>query len=244
MTDRRPFAGISSVRPRTEPVRVIVLHWTGGIARASSLDTDGDGIANHLDDDDDGDGLPDFADDDAEDCGSLDALLRVLRATKGPRTPDGLSVDAGIAADGVTEEWADDDVYTLGAGIVNPYAKSIEVCSPGYSTGRPWALEQARGVRRREYVDRIRGIRVRMLDYTTAQHDAVHALVTRWCDRLGVPRDFPRERDGSLMRRQMTPRELATFRGVIGHFHCHATKNDPGTWPLLELARRWGVPLT
>lgn len=176
--------------------------------------------------------------------GGLERLYDVLRATVGPRTPDGLSVHVGIDAAGQVERWAPDELVTLHAGSVNPYALGIEVCSPGFSTGSAWARERTRGVTRREYEDRIRGRRVRMVDYTAAQHDAVHAIVTEWCDRWRIPRDVPREPDGSLMRRQMTRAELAAFRGVMGHYHCHASKCDPGTAPFFELARRWGVALT
>lgn len=237
----RSFVGLRSVRPRFAPPRAIVLHWTGGVARSSALDTDGDGILNHLDEDDDGDGLPDLLDEDAQDVGSLDALFRVLRATRGPRTPDGLSVHVGIAADGIWERWAPDELVCLHAGVANAWSLGIEVCSPGYSTGRGWALERERGIVRREYEDRVRGRRVRMLDYTTAQLEAVALIVERWCMRWGIPRAVPREADGSLMRRPMTATELAVFRGVMGHYHCHESKNDPGTRPLLWLAHRWGL---
>ena len=243
--EKRTFEGLRSVRPRTEELRAVCLHWTGGIARSTTLDSDGDGIPNHIDTDDDGDGLSDYLDEDAVDVGSLDLLFRVLRATKGPRTPDGISVHGGIAVDGLDETWARDELVTLGAGIVNPYVVNLEVCSPGYShlRGKPnpaWLTEQARGVVRREYVDRIRGVRVRMLDYTDAQLESVARWVEERLDRWRIPRDVPREKDGSLMRRQMTPAELASFRGVMGHFHAHREKNDPGTAPLLWLARRWG----
>lgn len=245
MTSQRTFVGLRSVRPRIGPPRAIVLHWTGGIARSTKLDTDGDGIPNHIDTDDDADGLPDFLDPDAVDVGSLELLFRVLRATKGRRTPDGISVHVGIAPDGITERWAPDELVCLTAGIVNDWTLNVEVCCPGYShvrgqPSRAWTLEQERGIVRREYADRIHGVRVRMVDYTNAQLEAVAHLVEGWCDRWGIPRDVPRERDGSLMRRLMTPAELASFRGVMGHFHCNIEKNDPGTSPLLWLARRWG----
>jgi N-acetyl-anhydromuramyl-L-alanine amidase AmpD len=176
--------------------------------------------------------------------GGLQRLYDVLRATTGPRSLDGLSVHAGIDTAGTVERWAPDDLVCLHAGGVNDRSLGIEVCSPGFSTGSAWLAEQRRGVQRTAYEDKIRGRRARMLDYTAAQHDAVFALVTEWCDRHGIPRAFPVEADGSLMRRQMTARELARFRGVIGHYHCHDSKCDPGTAPFLELARRWGVPLT
>lgn len=244
----RTFEGLRSVRPRAEDPRVIVLHWTGGIVRPSKLDTDGDGLFDHVDPDDDGDGLPDYDDPDAVDCGSLEALYRVLRSTRGPRTPDGLSVHVGVAPDGMDEQWARDELVTLHAGAINPVALGLEGCSPGYShrRGQPnpaWVTERARGVVRREYVDRIRGIPVRMLDYTVAQFEAIARWVERWCDRWRIPRRVPTERDGSLMRRQMTPREIASYRGVMGHYHCHREKNDPGTAPLLQLGMRWGLPI-
>lgn len=245
----RTFVGLRSVRPRVDDPRVIVLHWTGGIARPSVLDDDADGILNHVDADDDGDGLPDYLDADAEDCGSLEKLFRVLRGTRGPRTPDGLSVHVGTAPDGLEEQWAPDELVTLHADLVNPYALGIEGCSPGYShigskPNRAWEIERGRGIVRREYTDRIRGVRVRMVDYTVAQFEAIAARVEAWCARWRIPREVPREPDGSLMRRPMTPPELARYRGVMGHYHCHKSKNDPGTAPLLALARRWGQPIT
>jgi len=239
----RTFVGLRSVRTRDRAPDLVVLHHTGGVARATTLDTDGDGIPDHLDTDDDGDGLPDYLDPDARDVGSLEALFRVLRTRTGPRTPDGLSVHAGIAVDGITERWAPDHLVTLHAGIVNTRSLGIEVCSPGYSTGKAWALERSRGVVRREYVDTIRGQRVRLLDYTDAQQVATLALVTSWCELHGIPKRVPTERDGSLVRRQLSAEELASFRGVIGHYHCHDTKHDPGTAPLLALAKAWGQPV-
>lgn len=242
MTERT-FEGLRSVRPRPRGAtpRLIVLHWTGGVVKPSVFDEDGDGLLSHVDDDDDGDGLPDRDDPDAEDCGSLEALYRVLRATTGPRTPDGLSVHVGVAPDGMKVQWARDELVTLHAGEVNPDALGLEGCSPGYSTSKAWAIEKARGIARREYVDRIRGSRVRMVDYTDAQMETIALQVERWCDRWRIPRRIPLELDGSLMRRQMTPEELAAYSGVMGHYHCHLTKNDPGTAPFLHLARRWGI---
>lgn len=239
----RTFEGLRSTFERDGEPDLVVVHWTAGVAKATKVDSDGDGVPNHIDADDDNDGLPDFADDDAEDVGSLERLFSVLRSRRGPRTPDGLSVHSGIAVDGITERWARDSLVTLHAGVANRRGLGVEVCSPGYSTGRAWALERARGVVRDVYVDTIRGRRVRMVDFTEAQHQALFALVSRWCDEHRIPRRVPTEPDGSLMRRQMTDDELSRFRGVIGHFHCHPTKNDPGTAPLLRLAREWGQPV-
>ena len=207
VTAPRTFVGLRSVRPRTAPPDLIVLHWTGG-------------------------------------TGGFQRLFDVLRATTGPRSPDGLSVHAAIDPAGVVERWAPDELVALHAGAVNPRSLGVEVCSPGFSTGSAWLAEQRRGIQRRAYEDRIRGRRARMLDYTDAQTAAVAALVGEWCDRWGIPRAVPVEADGTLMRRQMTAAELSRFRGVIGHLHCHESKCDPGTAPLLALARRWGLAVS
>lgn len=174
----------------------------------------------------------------------LATLFAVLLGTKGPRTPDGLSVHKGIAPDGTVETWADDDQICLHAGVANDPSLGIEVCSPGYSTGTVWQKEKKKGVVRREYEDRIRGLRVRMVEFTDAQLEAIATVVEAWCAKHDIPRVVPTEADGSLMRRQMTDLEAAAFRGVAGHYHFHKEKNDPGTAVFLYLAKRWGLSVT
>lgn len=167
-----------------------------------------------------------------------DAVYRTLRATVGPRTPDGLSIHYVVDSDGTATQMCALDRVCLHAGAANAASVGIEVVSPGI----PGSLsegERERGVVRDEYDDRIRGRRVTMLDYTAAQAEAVSQLVEQICDRLHIPRSVPLEHDGSLMRRQMTDAELASYRGVLGHYHCHETKLDPGTRPLERLRLRW-----
>jgi hypothetical protein len=103
-------------------------------------------------------------------------------------------------------------------------------------------LERQRGVRRRVYRDRVRGRReIDLLGLTDAQMDATLLLVETLCDQLRLPRVVPTEVDGSLLRREMTDAELASFRGVMGHAHCHPSKLDPGTDVLDMLRQRWLV---
>ena len=123
--------------------------------------------------------------------------------------------------------------------MANKWSVGIEVVSPGIP-GDVREKEAARGVEREEYDDVIRGRRVTMLDYTVRQTDALTLLIERLCDELKVARAVPLASDGTLLRRSMDAGELAAFRGIMGHYHCHETKLDCGTRPLERLRLRWG----
>ena len=174
--------------------------------------------------------------------GSLERLFNVLRTNVGPKTPDGLSVHYGIEADGDHESWVPEELQALHAGIANPWTVGIEVSNPGFP-GKAWTAEQKRGVVRTAYTDRLHGRRVSMLGFTDEQYEKLEWLVRDICKRHGLPYDYPREADGSLMKRCMTPAEWRVFRGVCGHYHVspkrpgHGQKCDPGTEPFERLFR-------
>ena len=173
--------------------------------------------------------------------------LIVLHWTGGIGGPDqvertlasrGLSVHYAVSAAGDVVQLASLDRQCAHAGSVNRRSIGIEVCSPGF----PGALhdrEIARGIERDVYTDHIRGRAAKMVGQTAAQTDAVTALVESICSGLSIPRRVPLEPHGALVRRQLTPGEIVAFRGVLGHYHCHATKQDPGTAPLERLRERW-----
>lgn len=161
-----------------------------------------------------------------------------------------LSIHFVIGPDGLVVQMASTSLVCAHAGKVNARSVGIEVVSPGlpgdsHGNARQrlaasvWAKEQARGVRREAYVDEIRGRRVRMLDFTTVQTEALTILVESLCDELGIPKRVPTESDGSLTRRSLTTSELSSFRGVLGHYGAHETKLDCGTLPLERLRNRW-----
>jgi N-acetyl-anhydromuramyl-L-alanine amidase AmpD len=196
------FAHLRSTRPRTQPCRGIVLHWTGG-------------------------------------AGGPAQVYRTLRSRVGPRTPDGLSIHYVVSAHGEVVQMAPHDLVCLHAGVANEWTVGVEIVSPGLPT-RAWDRERRGGVERAIYTDRVRGRRaVRMLDFTAAQDAAVTLLVESLCDALGIRRAVPLGADGSLLRRQMTAGELGAFSGVLGHYHCHPSKLDPGTAILERLRARW-----
>lgn len=170
-------------------------------------------------------------------------VYQTLRARRGPRTPDGLSVHWTIGVDGERVQMAPHDLVCLHASGVNEWTVGIELVSPLLATTSIAAKERARGVRRETYVDRVRGKRaLRLLDLTEPQTASTLLLVEQLCDVLHVPRVVPMEGD-ALMRRQMTPAELSRFEGVMGHYHSSSMKIDPGTRILERLMERWRAPV-
>lgn len=168
-------------------------------------------------------------------------VYRTLRSRTGPRSPDGLSVHYVVSAHGEIVQMAPTSLVCLHAGIANEWSVGIEIVSPGIPKGASYEREKKGGVVRPVYEDRMRGARrpLRMLDFTAAQTDAVMLLVESLCDTLGIARAVPIDDEGALLRREMAPTELAAFEGVLGHFHCHPTKLDPGTRLLERLRLRW-----
>ncbi len=172
-------------------------------------------------------------------AGNLARLYTTLRQTIGPKTPDGLSVHYGIDAQGGIAEFAHPDLVCLHAGIANDTSIGFEVCGPGYPGTSADKVEVSRGIVRARYEDRVRGRRVRMLGYTEAQYATLFAKIDELCERYEIPRRVPTEADGTLMARQMTESEFSRFRGVMGHLHVSAHKNDPGTEPFRRLLDHW-----
>jgi len=172
-----------------------------------------------------------------------EGLYDTLRSRVGPRTPDGLSAHYLVGADGRTIQAAPDSLVCLHAGKANPDSIGIECVCPLFP-GVAWRVEREKhGVHRNRYRDRVRGRRtVDLLDLTEAQYEALVLLVESLCDRHGIPRRVPVDRDGTLLRREMTLAELRDFEGVLGHFQvptAPTVKLDPGTAPLERLRVRW-----
>ncbi len=151
-----------------------------------------------------------------------------------------LSVHFAIGVAGDVVQLASLDRLCAHASGVNDRSIGIEVVSPGLP-GPLREREKAQGVERTVYTAKLRGSRRTLLDYTTAQAAAVETLVDDLCGELGVPRRVPVDARGVLIARQLTAAELGAFEGVIGHFHAHRNKLDPGTAPLDRLRARWAA---
>jgi hypothetical protein len=55
----------------------------------------------------------------------------------------------------------------------------------------------------------------------------------------GVPLELPLGPDGRVLRECLPSAAIATWEGVLGHYHVTRTKVDPGPLELDTLARRW-----
>lgn len=171
-------------------------------------------------------------------------VYETLRARKGPHTPDGLSIHYVVGSDGDVVQMAAHELVCLHAGVANEWSIGIENVSPGLAMGSAYAREAKDGVHREVYVDRVRGSHpVRLLDFTAPQSASLEVLVEQLCDLLAIPRRVPLDAAGELLRREMTPDELDDFAGVMGHYHCHPTKLDPGTRFLDRLRRKWATAI-
>jgi N-acetylmuramoyl-L-alanine amidase len=75
----------------------------------------------------------------------------------------------------------------------------------------------------------IHGATWHQLDFTTAQYEALAKLcagLARVFPRLRL--DVPRRADGAVLDTALPQDQLATFAGIVGHFHVQTDKQDPG----------------
>ncbi len=168
-----------------------------------------------------------------------EGVYETLRNRTGPHTPDGLSVHYVVGVNGETYQFAPTNVVCLHAGMVNAWTVGIEVVSPGISGSAAHTTERKSGVVRNQYTDHLHGKRVEFLDFTQKQYDALTILCDELCDKLSIDRRVPVDETGALIRQQLSIKELAAFSGVMGHYHAHQSKVDPGTRFLEHLNRRW-----
>lgn len=82
----------------------------------------------------------------------------------------------------------------------------------------------------------VQGQVLRMYDLTPEQYDSLTKLTAALCTVLPQIRcDYPRDEAGGLATRKLPDEQLAAFKGVIGHYHIQANKQDPG--PALQWDR-------
>jgi N-acetylmuramoyl-L-alanine amidase len=101
------------------------------------------------------------------------------------------------------------------------------VRTPGF-VGRP--------ARDQMILGEIHGRQLRQYDLTPQQYDSLIKLTAALCSALPAIRcDYPRSADGTLLRSTLPPAELASYTGVLGHYHIQGNKVDPG--PALDWDR-------
>lgn len=87
----------------------------------------------------------------------------------------------------------------------------------------------------------INGREVRMYDFTPEQYAALTKLTAALCEIFPLIKpDYPRDASGTLITTKLSDDQLATFRGVLGHYHIQTNKVDPG--PAMNWARVTRAP--
>ena len=130
-----------------------------------------------------------------------------------------LGVEFSIYADGTLWQHCDPVfVDTFDAGFFNRPSAGVEIVNRGLAPAFPRVPREA-------YDAKINGKPVKFLKFTDAQMLSYVALCNTLCAALDIPRVVP------WQRRVMSGQELASFSGVLGHFHLTTDKLDPGTQP-------------
>lgn len=126
----------------------------------------------------------------------------------------GLSAHFLIDTDGTIYQTMDVRERAWHATTSNDRGIGIEIANPGVGKG-------VRGV--------INGQRVEMPPFTAAQRQALASLCAALCRTLPrIAPDYPRDPQGRLILHTLDKARLASFHGVLGHYHIQTNKLDPG----------------
>lgn len=139
-----------------------------------------------------------------------------------------LGVEFCIDEDGVIWQFVDPLVHDPQdtSGKIGHRSISIEVANYGFAP--KGALIPPKGRGRIVDDETIHGIKLRVARFWPDQLKAIENLTRALCDTIGIPKKFPREKDGSIALRLLTLAEQKTVTGIIGHFHKTTDKYDPG----------------
>lgn len=75
----------------------------------------------------------------------------------------------------------------------------------------------------------IQGTELVQFDLTPEQYDSLTKLTAALCAIFpNMPCDYPRNAEGKLLTDVLPPDQLASYRGLIGHYHIQKNKIDPG----------------
>jgi N-acetylmuramoyl-L-alanine amidase len=192
-------------------------------------------------------------------CGTSRQCFKVLQDV---RT---LSVHFMLDVDGTIYQTLDLQERAWHATIANDFSIGVEIANPGCAANPDdrgllawyeqdadgWRLRfpdwmEATGIRTAGFVARparngpvaglVHGRTYWQFDYTEAQYRALAhlcAAVSAVFPRIRL--EVPRNPDGSVRTTQLSPEELRSFDGIIGHLHIQAEKSDPG--PALQWDR-------
>jgi len=100
------------------------------------------------------------------------------------------------------------------------WMKATGVRTPDF-IGRP--------IRDQAVAGRVQGTVLSQYDLTPQQYEALIRLTATLCRVFPKLKcDYPRDKDGNLLTKVLTPQQWKDFGGVIGHYHIQKNKVDPG----------------
>lgn len=147
----------------------------------------------------------------------------------------GLSVDTCIERDGRIVQYTDPAAFaTWHAGSINRRAWGVEVINGAVKglAAKDRPMQQMT----------IHGRDMMIADFYPAQIVALKELLEVFNGALGIPMRLPKDASGAVSATVVPSEKLATFTGVVGHYHVTKTKQDPGTqvwWDLNEAGVQW-----
>jgi N-acetyl-anhydromuramyl-L-alanine amidase AmpD len=184
-------------------------------------------------------------------CGTSRRCFEVLHDRRG------LSVHFMLDVDGTIYQSLDLKERAWHAGSANDRSVGIEIANigayPDTETLDKWYARDADGrtyltlpdrmgdggVRTTEFVARparnepvhgvVQGRQLQQYDLTDEQYESLVKLTATLCQVLPrIEADYPRDEMGELRTTVLTPEEMESFSGLIGHWHVTDAKIDPG----------------
>jgi N-acetyl-anhydromuramyl-L-alanine amidase AmpD len=155
-------------------------------------------------------------------CGSSRECFRVLQDVRG------LSVHFLLDVDGTLYQTLDLVDQAWHARSANPRSIGVEIAHVGARASQGEEPGLVRGT--------VHGDLLEQAPFTRAQEEVLARLAAALAAALPqIELDAPRGPDGTVRREALAPDELASFHGVIGHYHVTRDKIDPG--PALDWER-------
>jgi N-acetylmuramoyl-L-alanine amidase len=184
-------------------------------------------------------------------CGTSRRCFQVLQDLRG------LSVHFMLDVDGTIYQTLDLKERAWHAGTANDRSVGIEIANIGayedmktldewygrdeggrtYVTFPEWLGETgigtpdfvARPSREGLFTGEINGRQLNQYEFTEEQYESLIKLTATLCRVLPrIEPDYPRDADGNLRMTILTDEEMASFSGLLGHWHITTAKVDPG----------------
>ena len=149
--------------------------------------------------------------------GGVEQLFRVLEQRE-------LGVEFFIDQGGLIFQFCDPIVTdTFDAGYVNARSVGCEIANVG--TGPTKGTWQ-----RTRYETKINGVKIKPAEFYKEQVLSALALADAVSEAIPtIKKHVPRNLLGGLKTTTMSPKDVRSFSGHIGHYHINAGKTDPGT---------------